>query len=350
MAGYFISPSNFTKLIEQLIHEFKVYGAVEDFDKLHFERISLNNLPKLVVNKYRPADSPKQFVFNFQEVVSKYFSKEHNPHVSREKTILLGVKACDLSALEVQDKVYLEGDYRDPFYAARRENLIIISSDCSDCLPVCFCTLVGGKPYPRSGYDINISILGDGYLIDVGTKKGQHIIDNYANLFADASRQARDEQEKSRQLIEKKVNQVNDKYKFKASLSEIHASSIESPAWREIAKNCVECSCCNRVCPSCTCFLLVDYDDDKHAKRVKFWDNCLMSGYAKVAGGANSRPLLRSRLENRYECKFNYSFKRLGRYTCVGCGRCIEGCMGRIDMREAFKTMEKQIVLSAEMV
>jgi ferredoxin len=68
-----------------------------------------------------------------------------------------------------------------------------------------------------------------------------------------------------------------------------------------------------------------------------------------VAGGANSRPKLYERLQNRYHCKFDYSFDRLGRYTCVGCGRCIDGCAGNIDMRRIFVELEQQAPLTAKL-
>jgi sulfhydrogenase subunit beta (sulfur reductase) len=349
VAGYFLSSANFLEFVRDLAEENRVYGPVEEFNQLHFTKIIPQNASSVVLDKYRPADSIKQFVFNFQEVVSNYFGHSEGPGQAAGKTILLGVKACDLSALEVQDRVYLEGDFKDKFYAARRENLIIISSDCTDCLPTCFCTLVNGQPFSKKNFDLNISNLGEGYLVDIGSPKGQALMEAKRSLFVDASRQAREEQDKNRKNVENKLKENNKKYTFKAPLHEIHQRNIDSPAWREITKNCVECSACNRVCPSCTCFLLVDREVKGGYERSKFWDNCLQGGYAKVAGGGNSRPLLRSRLENRYECKFNYSYQRLSRYTCVGCGRCIEGCMGRIDMREAFKTMEKQSVLSAKL-
>ena len=111
----------------------------------------------------------------------------------------------------------------------------------------------------------------------------------------------------------------------------------------------MECSACNFICPTCTCFLLLDQekDKDKKCERYKVWDACLKASYAKVAGGANPRGKLHERLQNRYHCKFDYSFDRLDRYTCVGCGRCIDGCAGNIDMRKIFMELEKQAPFTA---
>jgi ferredoxin len=69
-----------------------------------------------------------------------------------------------------------------------------------------------------------------------------------------------------------------------------------------------------------------------------------------VAGGSNPRGKLYQRLQNRYHCKMDYSYDRLGRYTCVGCGRCIDGCAGNIDMRKIFAELERQAPLTAKLV
>lgn len=328
--------------------EAKVFAPLEENSRIFFSKINQQNADKIVLGKFRASDSPKQFLFAFSELVAQYFDARE----AREpaKTILFGVKACDLSAINVLDQVYLEGDFKDIFYQQRRENTVIITSDCTNATPFCFCTLIGGQPYAKEGFDLNISILDEGYLVDIGSQKGQDLIDKYSGLFSDISRNARTLQEEKRAAITENVKEINKKFTTKAELKDIHQYSIESPAWRNITKNCVECSLCNRACPSCSCFLLVDQKDKSGNQRTKFWDNCMQGAYTKVAGGGNPRALLRNRLENRYECKFNYSHERLGRYTCVGCGRCIEGCMANIDMREAFKALEQQIVLSAKLV
>ncbi|MFZ5530164.1 MAG: sulfite reductase subunit A, partial [Pseudomonadota bacterium] len=45
----------------------------------------------------------------------------------------IGVRACDLAALALQDAHFLQLD--DPYYAARRENLFIVAVDCTHPAP-----------------------------------------------------------------------------------------------------------------------------------------------------------------------------------------------------------------------
>ena len=57
----------------------------------------------------------------------------------------------------------------------------------------------------------------------------------------------------------------------------------------------------------------------------------------RVAGGANPRRYLYERLRNRFDKKFEFFPNVLGVTGCTGCGRCIEACPGKIDIREVLK-------------
>jgi len=168
-------------------------------------------------------------------------------------------------------------------------------------------------------------------------------------LFDEATAGKLEEKALNRQRVLDLLSQKNAKYKLKLGLSETHKRNLENKAWRTLTKDCVECSACNFTCPTCTCFLLLDQAGGGRFEKHKVWDACLKAGYARVAGGANPRGKLFERLQNRYHCKFDYSFDRLNRYTCVGCGRCIDGCAGSIDMRKIFVELERQVPLTAKL-
>jgi hypothetical protein len=56
------------------------------------------------------------------------------------KIAVLGVRACDLAALQVQDRVFLHDRYPDPYYASRRSGLLLIAVSCTRSVSTCFCT------------------------------------------------------------------------------------------------------------------------------------------------------------------------------------------------------------------
>ena len=348
MKQYFISTANFRKLVQKILKESTVAAPVKIGQNRSLEQINIENIDDIDIFGIRTIESLKSYLFKLSEKVSKYFGKDETSH--GKPLTIIGVRGCDTEALDVLDKVFGEGDPIDPFYASNRENTMIISADCTDCGKTCFCTMVKGKPYPVRSFDLNLSIVMDGYVIEVGSKKGERIISDNTALFIDATSISIGEKEKNRKKVtDCLIENNNDEYKLKLDLSVSHKRNIENKIWRVLTKDCVECSACNFICPTCTCFLLLDQEKGNDNERYKIWDACLKAGYQKVAGGANPRGKLFERLQNRYHCKFDYSFDRLNRYACVGCGRCIDGCAGNIDMRKIFIELDKQVPLTAKL-
>src|SRR5262249_16164258 len=69
----------------------------------------------------------------------------------------LGVRACELAALRVQDRVFLEGTYVDPIYQSRREQALIIAVNCTMAGANCFCSSMNTGPECRSGFDLALT-------------------------------------------------------------------------------------------------------------------------------------------------------------------------------------------------
>lgn len=347
MTDYFISTANFDLFVGKLLEESEVVAPIEEFDKPRITEVKPDNIAKIKLFDFRTVETFKSYFFRLTEKVSRYFGEDESPR--GEELIILGARGCDLEALEVLDRVFSEGDFQDPFYIANREKITIIGADCTDCGDTCFCTLVKGQPYPTKLFDLNLSPQKHGYVIEIRTEKGKKLIEANQGLFSNVPMASLDERERNRKKVADSIAEKNKDYKFKLDLSETHKRNLENKIWKTLAKDCVECSACNFICPTCSCFLLLDQEKDKGSERYKVWDACLKAGYAKVAGGANPRGKLHERLQNRYHCKFDYSYDRLGRFTCVGCGRCIDGCAGKIDMRKIFVELEKQVPLTAKL-
>ena len=345
MAQYFINCKDFLELVKKLVEESTCIAPVETNKKNSIEIITTTNYGNINLEGFRTIEPLKSYFFRLMEKVSKYFNHDQEP--KGQKLTVIGARGCDLEALDVMDKVFNEGEFKDPFYLKSRENVLIIGADCTDCGNTCFCTIVKGNPYPTKLFDINISHAFGGYIAEVGTQKGQKLVDDNRGLFSDADQSQISAKEQNRKNVIALLDEKNQKFYLKIKLSETHKANLNNKIWKKLTKDCVECSACNFICPTCTCFLLLDQEKGGHNERFKVWDACLKASYAKVAGGANPRGKLHERLQNRYHCKFDYSFDRLNRYTCVGCGRCIDGCAGNIDMRKIFMELEKQAPFTA---
>lgn len=348
MKEYFLSAANFQAFISSLLEDARVVAPLKYQNNKILQEITPEDIEKIDLTGFRTAETFKAYMFKISQKVAEYFGKEAEAVV--ERVVLLGARGCDIEGIEVQDKVYYEGETCDPFYVNIREKIIIIGTDCTDCGKSCFCTLLKGKPYPERSFDLNLSSVDGGYVVEVGSAKGEGIIAENASLFEDPKSESVEQKNHGRNRCKALLDETNRDYRLKYDLSKTHKANLENKVWRVLAKDCVECSACNFACPTCTCFLLLDSRHAPQDARHKVWDACLKNGYARVAGGANSRPKLYERLQNRYQCKFDYSFDRLGRYSCVGCGRCIDGCAGNIDMRKIFIELEKQVPLTAKLI
>lgn len=347
MADHFISNKNFYEFVRKLLESSAVVAPVRYKNVPHLQIIDQTKIASIDLSGWHAIETFKPYIFSVIEKVSDYFGPEAEKK-ARQVT-LLGVRGCDLEGINVEDRVFLEGDFKDSFYENNRKNLLVIAADCTECGKTCFCTTVGGKPWPVSGYDLNLSPVREGFVVSAGSEKGSNIIRDNPKLFIEAFTYHMDGREKNRKKVLGLLREANRDFPLRSELSAIHKANLSNKVWRTLTKDCVECSACNLICPSCTCFLLVDQKSGRVNQRYKEWDACLKAGYARVAGGANSRGRLYERLQNRYHCKFDYSYDRLGRYTCVGCGRCIDACAGNIDMRKIFVELEKQAPLTAKL-
>ncbi len=118
---------------------------------------------------FRQIEPLKSIFFQPREYFGSTF--DHADREPMPERIVIGVKNCDLAGLRIQDYVFggptahgrtesepglLPGD---PHFVEAREQTILVTCDCTDCLDVCFCPVVGEQPYAEKGYDINISPL-----------------------------------------------------------------------------------------------------------------------------------------------------------------------------------------------
>ena len=253
--------------------------------------------------------------------------------------IVIGVKNCDLAGLRIQDHIFLGLPPGDPGYREARDKTLIVTCDCTDCLDVCFCPVVGEQPYAEAGYDINISPLSQQHLIDAGSDKGKQLLKELADCLAPADMALLEERKKTRaDMLQRLVDQAAEHGLRPAmDLDSAVRGATDSPLWEDFAKDCVECGACNFACCTCHCFLITDgMSADGVPVRGKQWDSCLLMNFARTAGG-NPRAGRAVRLRNRFQKKFNYFPEVLGCYACDGCGRCTEVCTGNIDIREVLK-------------
>ncbi len=345
---YYIGSAEFNIFLNKLKDTHKVFSPVikdpqaKEID--YFYKNAPDSEP-LIFNSYRTVEPLKSFFTYAYEKITDYFIPPKDTKAVTDKTIVLGAKSCDIAGHKVQDFVFLEGIEVDNLYQLRRENTILISGDCTDFKEVCHCLAWEILPHPSWGFDLNLSPLTEGYLVEVGSKKGQEFIQQYKEYFVKAlETQVSARKTKRDKLIERlKKHLAPQNLVSKDTVQKLVKEGYNLDTWQQFMLPCVECGGCNLICDTCHCFLLTDKKEGNLNQKLRLWDSCLYANYARVAGGANPLKTRAQRLRNRFMKKFDFFVDNLGMPACCGCGRCIEVCPGKIDIREVLKDLAKKL-------
>lgn len=251
--------------------------------------------------------------------------------------VLFGAHACDIHALKILDLLYLSG-YPDPYYRRNREQLVVVGFGCWPD-EKCFCESLGTST-ADDGFDLFLTRLEDGFQVVVGTSVGDDIVRANRHLFEPATHQD------TRQYLERLRTRKN------AFTLELDVTDLplvlelkkEDPVWDELGKKCLCCGSCSTVCPTCSCFNVMDEVlADGGAARVRTWDSCLFRDYAMVAGGHSFRGDRGERVRNRYYHKQEAFVREFGMPSCVGCGRCIDNCPTGINVVDVFQHVQETL-------
>jgi ferredoxin len=291
------------------------------------------------IDSHRTIQPLKSFLLFFHEQITN-ITKFPN----LRNFALMGLKACDLYSLLLYDKVFLEGEFIEPFYKRRRQDLLLVSSDCQDPLDTCFCTVLAKKPYPEEYFDINLASVSTGLIVEVNSSNGEGFIRLKKDIFNKiADRSILAKREARRRAACEKVQRINAKWPIKAPFLElIQDNKANSAVWVKAAGQCVGCGACTQICPDCYCFFLEEAklkNQDAWAK-CRYWDSCQYARFSKMAENVNPRKDIWQRFRHRYLHKFDYIRENFGFDGCTGCGRCIQACCGNIDMRNVLSELK----------
>jgi ferredoxin len=241
---------------------------------------------------------------------------------------VIGMRACDLAALELQDRHFL-GSIPDPYYAARREGLLIVAVHCTHPADTCFCASTGDGPRAERGFDLALSELDEGYLVEVGSERGERIA---RRLPLQASSEAQ-RQQAAAEIDGAAARQT--RRLPEGNLRDTLFARLDHARWNEVAARCLSCGNCTSVCPTCFCHAEQDVPalDATSSEHVRQWDSCFTEGHSYIHG-----IVIRAETGQRYRQWMTHKLgswhDQYGRSGCVGCGRCLTWCPVGIDLTE----------------
>jgi NAD(P)H-flavin reductase/NAD-dependent dihydropyrimidine dehydrogenase PreA subunit len=242
----------------------------------------------------------------------------------------LGVRACEIAALDIQERVVRAGPAGDVDHVARRDASLVVAVECARATGTCFCTSMGTGPEVTGGVDIVLAELDDGFTVRAVSAAGAAVVAGLGLEPAtpEQTAAARDQVASVRAAIGDPVPSEG--------LAERLRAAPDHPRWGVVAERCLACTNCTLVCPTCFCTSVsVAADLDSGAGTTeRTWDSCFTLGFARVAGDANFRPAVTDRYRQWLTHKFSTWWDQFGSTGCVGCGRCITWCPVGIDVRE----------------
>ena len=334
-----IGKDKVTDLLGKL-SDFNVYVPVEKGGVVSYYPFDKDILLDFSNSKKPPKDiffpqTEKMFDFVIKDLK---ITDVKEPEFPDEPILLFGARPCDAAANTILDGVF-NWDYKDPYYNNKRESAITISLGCTEPRDSCFCTSMGGGPGSSEGSDMLWTDLGDRYLVESVTGKGEKILELGGDLFTDASESDEDAAQEVTKKAEKSIVRTLDL----DGVTEALENAFGSDYWEEFANRCLGCGICTLLCPTCHCFDINDVITKGKGWRERTWDTCQTSYYSVHASGHNPRPEKSYRQRNRIYHKLLYMGKNLEVVGCVGCGRCISGCPVNIDIIEVVEGVKEDV-------
>ena len=281
------------------------------------------------------------------------------------KYALLGVRACELAAIRIQDQVFLHGAYQDPLYRERREQLVIIAVNCTQAASTCFCTSMKTGPRCERDYDLALTELEDGFLCEIGSEQGREILESALGTSDSPSVSLTREQAEPQpelpfaeapslraatsielQAAERARQQAVDQIQRHLKTDDLPGlllNNLDHPRWKEVGERCLSCTNCTMVCPTCFCSSVTEVRDLNldRVERERTWDSCFNPDFSYL-GGSLVRNDTAARYRQWLTHKLDSWHTQFGSSGCVGCGRCITWCPVGIDLTEEVAAIRKE--------
>ena len=318
-----------TRLLEQaeVIAPVKGQGGDEVFASV--------TAPEEVLWSFRnPLLPPKQLLLPQTDTLAQIRRADGHYQIAAppppRPRILLNVRSCDAVGLAFLRQMH-EQDLPDQSVLRRYDALTVVSLACGEPCPLGFCVCCDAGPFLEDDFDLQLTDLGERIHAEPGSPRGQALLDLAPELFrpaaaADAEQRAALEQQSLAAFGKETCH-------FGAAMRRISTRRVAEELWAAMSPWCLECGGCNHACPTCYCFSVADRTEDGCTTRCRLWDSCQYAEFTLEASGHNPRKNPADRMKRRFYHKVSAQyFQRDGRVGCVGCGRCVQVCMGTTDM------------------
>jgi ferredoxin len=322
-------------LKQHLLAQYQLYQVIEDDNKQCSWQQQTKEISEPLIAKL-PQSSAKDFFFAEHEnllIFNGEYFQETLP--SPKPFVLFGVLSCDLTAISYQDQFFKD----DPYYQARRQQCLLVGLDCIEPCQQGFCSTVDAGPGVREhSADIILHPLANQqWLVITTNDKGAEAIKGLALKTSHWHLLTQ------RDLTLAQCEQEFPDYTYiTQGIDKLNSGEISDSFWQQLAVQCLGCSGCTTLCPTCSCYgtrsIEVEAEQKKVIKQQRFWDSCLYEGFQREASFHNPSSEAGKRVQRFWQHKFgNEFFTEFNRHGCVGCGRCEQTCPGVIGVHSVMK-------------
>ena len=355
-----LNRSDMQHLLDVLIGcGYEVIGPKVDQGAIVYDRImSTGGLPRGVSDqqepgKYRLQETGSEYWFDFAvgpHSWKKYLTppllnllhvkqgegglKFNEVEQPQKKFAFLGVRGCELAALAIQDRVWLAPEHEDGLYRQRRTDAMILAVNCAKPAATCFCSSMQTGPRCRQLFDIGLTELREGFVIEVGSSQGAWLVQQLPVRSA-----SNNEEALANERVDAAAAMINKQMPHVSEHREL-LQKLKHPHWQDVASRCLSCANCTMVCPTCFCHSVDEVSDlnSGDVTRQRRWDSCFNMDFSH-ASGTPVRDTTASRYRQWLTHKLASWIDQFGTSGCVGCGRCITWCPVGIDLTQEVATL-----------
>jgi ferredoxin len=331
-----LTKDNLLKLLDKISREKTLIAPMKgELDDVNF--LPISDVAEICFDYENTTTSPKEFFFPQYECMFTFSAASHDSIESKddsEEIVLFGVRSCDIKGIELLDKFY-ERNFEDNYYLSKRRNSVIISVACSQLNEQCFCTSTETGPVLEEGFDIQLVSTGSDYAVQLGSEKALELFEKYQDLFDP--------------VIEVNVKQLlaeakrkEQKFELQKVYNNLKEEKVDEEFWEDMGQRCQSCGLCLFLCPSCSCYSIVDKSTALgENRRGRQWDGCYFMSITRMAGGNNPVSTRAQMMKRKYQHKLVQQIDEFGTSGCVGCGRCSSACVGNVNWLENIIKIER---------
>jgi len=361
-----------------------VYGEVESLDQLPIGIVDEQDGGRYRLHESDGAayfdyvvgpQSLKPYVFPAEQTVVEGIRADGTwqmkvPTEPEQPVAVIGVRSCDLHALRVQDRTFINDKFVDPAYQRRRENLFLVAVNCRRAAATCFCHSMRTGPGVDGGFDLAMTELDDQFVIEVGSERGGQVVlaTDWTPCTTGTIDQARAVPQQLARAMHERTERVavtsrtaddsqtahaghagdapcaadaaengqpRPRHLDTTDIRDLLMNNLNHPRWDTVAERCLACTNCTLVCPTCFCSSVDEVTDltGDSFRRQRRWDSCFTDTHSYMTSGA-VRSSTRARYRQWLTHKLATWIDQFGTSGCVGCGRCITWCPVGIDLTE----------------